>query len=133
MKTIDSCVVAVCLLALVGQAYGQDDRSKLRHDPTYSTHNYKHANKAATARRWEANSGVAVQPPKSGETNLANYKRQVPGQAPAGGVTVSHTPLTDVADRNYKMQRPNQATGAMGSGVVAKKKNRANNGTAIGD
>ncbi|MBC8155267.1 MAG: hypothetical protein H7Z72_20445, partial [Bacteroidetes bacterium] len=31
--------------------YGPDD--KLKRDGTYSTHNYKHPNKAAQARTWE--------------------------------------------------------------------------------
>ena len=125
--------MALGWLALAEQACGQVDRGKLRHDPTYSTHNYKHANKAATARQWEANSGVAVQPPKPGETNLANYKRQVPNQAPVAGITVSHTPSTNVADRNYKMQRPNQATGAVRSGVAARRRTWADSLTITGN
>ena len=133
MKTISSGILTLCWLALVGQVYGQENQRKLRNDPTYSTHNYKHANKAATAGKWKANSGVAVQQPLPGEMNMANYKRQAPNQAPVGGVTVEHTPSTDVADRNYKMQRPSQSTGSSGWRVAGKKKNRADNGTTIGD
>lgn len=133
MKTISLYLTALCCLTLVGQACAQDDRGKLRNDPTYSTHNYKHANKAATARKWEANSGVAVQPPASGQSNVANYKRQAPNQTPVGGVTVSHTPSTDVADRNYKIQRPNQSTGSAGSAVAGKKRNRPDSSAAVGD
>lgn len=133
MKTIGTYFLMVCWLVLAEQACGQDERSKLRNDPTYSTHNYKHANKAAVARKWEANSGVVVKQPTSGETNLANYKRQVPNQAPVGGVTVGHTPSTDVADRNYKMQRPSQSTTSSGTGVASKKRNRVDRETTVGD
>lgn len=132
MKTIGFYWIALGWLALAEQACGQGDANKLRNDPTYSTHNYKHANKAATARKWETGSGVAVESPGTGGTNLANYKRQVPGQSPAGGVTVPHTPLTDVATRNYKMQRPTQSTGSVGAGVARRKK-RTENNTVVGD
>lgn len=137
MKTINTYLTALGLLTLVGQTFGQDDQRKLRNDPTYSTHNYKHANKAATARKWQGNSGVAVEQPtvpagRPDQAGLANYKRQVP-QAPVGGVTVGHTPSADVADRNYKIQRPSQSTGVSGSGVAAKKKDRAERGTTTGD
>ena len=133
MKTISTYLLMVAWLALADQACGQDDRRKLRNDPTYSTHNYKHANKAAAARKWEGNSGVAVEQPAPGQANLANYKRQAPNQVPVGGVTVSHTPSTDVADRNYKRQRPGQSTGLPGSGVAAGKKDRPDKGTTTGD
>lgn len=137
MKTISTYLTALSLLILVGQASGQGDQRKLRNDPTYSTHNYKHANKAATARKWEANSGVVVEQPTAStgrpdQAGLANYKRQVP-QAPVGGITVGHTPSADVADRNYKIQRPSQSTGVSGAGVAAKKKDRAEKGTTTGD
>ena len=135
MKTISLYLVLLSLLALTEQACGQDDQRKLRNDPTYSTHNYKHANKAATARKWEGNSGVVVKQPADqlGQSSVANYKRQVPNQTPVGGVTVGHTPSTDVADRNYKIQRPSQSSGSATSGVATKRKDRADKGTAIGD
>lgn len=53
MKTTVSYWMAPGWLVL-GRRGGQDERGKLRHDPTYSTHYYKHANKAATARKWRA-------------------------------------------------------------------------------
>lgn len=135
MKAIASYLVALGTLMMVEQAYGQDNSAggKLRNDPTYSSHNYKHPNKAATAQKWESNRGVVVKAPVTGGVNVANYKHQTPNQVPAGGVTVYHTPSTDVADRNYKMQRPSQATGTGGSGVADKKKNRADNTTSVGD
>lgn len=132
MKTTGLRLIALWWLTLVGQACGRDDGNKLRNDPTYSTRNYKHANKADSARKWENKKGVAVKPPKPDESTVANYKRQVP-QAPVGGVTVDYTPSTNVADRNYKIQRPGQSTGLLGSGVIATKKDRAGKTTTTGD
>ncbi|HLL93455.1 MAG TPA: hypothetical protein VK404_00665 [Spirosoma sp.] len=135
MKAIVSYLIALGTLLVVEQASGQDNSAgnKLRNDPTYSTHNYKHSNKAAAARKWESNRGVVVKSPVAGGANVANYKRQTPNQAPAGGITIYHIPSTDVADRNYKMQRPNQSTGSSGSGVADKRKNRADSTTTVGD
>ena len=100
-------------------ASGQDDR-KLRNDPTYSTHNYKHPNKAATARQWKKQSGVVVQVPKPSQGPLANYKHPVPGALPQGGVVVPHTPEMDVAVRNYKDQRiPSARPSTQPASVVA--------------
>lgn len=120
-------LAGLSLMALAEPASAQDER-RLRNDPTYSTHNYKHANKAAAARRWSENKGVAVQQPAPAETVLADYKKQVPGQRPAGGITVDHTPLTDVADRNYKIQRVNRPVNinseAPASGIATKRTSR---------
>ncbi|GAB3512755.1 hypothetical protein GCM10027341_53890 [Spirosoma knui] len=96
------------VFAMSRPAYAQDD-TKLRNDPTYSTHNYKHPNKSAVARGWESKQGVTVGRPMPSQEPLANYKRQVPGQPTGNGIVVNHTPSTDVADRNYKMQRPLRA------------------------
>jgi hypothetical protein len=98
-----------------------NDKNKLRNDPTYSTQNYKHANKAATARRWESGAGVSVTPPAVTGNQVANYKSQRPNQAPVGGVTVGHTPDNNVANRNYKQQRPNQPA-AQSAEEMAKRK-----------
>lgn len=131
MKLVLITLLGVGLLAAAGTASAQEDR-KLRNDHTYSTHNYKHPNKAAAARRWEQNTGVAVQQPNPGDATLANYKRQVPVQQPVGGITVEHTPSTDVADRNYKIQRPSQTTQPYNANVASKRKNRMVE-TTIGD
>ena len=87
-----------------GTALAQDDQ-KVRKDHTYSTHNYKHPNKAATARQWENKSGAAVRAPGFNQGPVANYKHPVPGAVPAGGIVMPHTPETDVTLRNYKIQR----------------------------
>ncbi|GAB3017103.1 hypothetical protein [Spirosoma pulveris] len=91
---------------LFSTASAQDDR-KLRNDPTYSTHNYKHPNKAKTAESWKGQSGIEVRTPGFGQQPVANYKQPVPGNVPAGGVTLPHTPEMDVAVRNYKAQQTN--------------------------
>lgn len=132
MKLLTIALVGAGILATACQSSAQDDR-KLRNDPTYSTHNYKHANKAATARRWEDNAGVAVQQPQPGDANVANYKRQTPVQQPVGGVTVEHTPSTNVADRNYKMQRPNQTSNAAYYEVARKPSKQPDKTSASGD
>ncbi|GAB3494429.1 hypothetical protein GCM10027341_10580 [Spirosoma knui] len=102
MKTYLLVLAFVSLSVLTASA--QDDQ-KLRNDRTYSTHNYKHPNKAATARQWENQKGVAVRAPGYSQGQVANYKRQVPNAVPTGGIEVNHTPEQDVTLRNYKMQR----------------------------
>lgn len=130
MNTKLFLLAGLCLTALTEPASAQDER-RLRNDPTYSTHNYKHANKAAAARRWADNKGVAVQQPAPAETRLADYKKQVPGQRPAGGITVDHTPSTDIADRNYKIQRVNSSANADApNSGVATKRNRQKDTTS---
>ena len=82
----------------------QDER-KLRNDHTYSTHNYKHPNKAAMARQWEAKQGIGVNTPGVNRGPVASYKHPVPGAVPVGGIVVTHIPQPDVVRRNYKDQR----------------------------
>ena len=123
MKTIRLGIATVCWLALVGQGCGSGNGNKPRHDLGYSTGNYKHANKADSAQKWQGKGGVPVKRPTAGGKNLSTYKRQIPNQAPVGGITVAHTMLkTDSAGRNYKMQRPSQSTSSVGSGLAGKKK-----------
>ena len=136
MKTAIIWLTSLSLFAFAEQARSQDDK-KLRSDATYSTHNYKHPNKAATARKWEEKSGVAVQQPATGNNELANYKRQVPNAQPVGGIVVEHTPSMDVAERNYKIQRISQPTGDAGQGStpgtrVAKKQRKGKDNSTTG-
>jgi len=80
-------------------AEGQDD-DKLRRDPTYSIHNYKHPNKAATALRW------AIEEGKAKELNRipvnANYKRPRDSSGTGSAVIL---PVETVPPQNYKMPR----------------------------
>lgn len=98
------------ILALSGLSIltvsAQDD-GKLRKDVTYSTHNYKHPNKAATARKWEAKQGIEVTAPSLTPGPLTSYKQPIPNSVPVGGMVVPHTPDMDVTKRNYKIQRVN--------------------------
>lgn len=104
MKTTLFIAALISLITLTASA--QDDR-KRRNDHTYSTHNYKHPNKAATARTWAKQSGITVTAPNSVTGRVANYKQPIPGGVPTGGISVPHTPSQDVAERNYKIQRVN--------------------------
>lgn len=81
-----------------------------RNDPMYSPHNYKHPNKAAAAKRRSSNVGVVVNRPSAGVNQVANYKMPAGQRVPAGGITVPHTPDLGVANRNYKMPRPQVTT-----------------------
>lgn len=118
MKTVFSLLVGFGLLACGADSSAQDD-AKLRQDPTYSTQNYKHPNKAAAARRWEGNTGVEVRPPYQPANRQASYKNQSPNPIPTGGVTVDHQPNEQVANRNYKAQQP-RATRPAETGVARK-------------
>ncbi|ADB38955.1 hypothetical protein [Spirosoma linguale] len=99
-------------------ASAQDDR-KLRNDHTYSTHNYKHPNKAATVQSWKGQSGIVVNAPSVNQGMIANYKQPVPGSKPAGGLTLPHTPVMDVAVRNYKAQHSNVIRSSTQPGSIA--------------
>ncbi len=83
------------------------DQAALRNDPTYSTHNYKHPNKAAAAATWASKTGIRVAAPGYDPQRVANYKQPKLGASPAVGVAVRHTPSASLADRNYKIQRVN--------------------------
>lgn len=76
-----------------------------RHDGTHSTHNYKHANKAAHARRLAVGDGIRVSYPQPGLAHRASYKTPVPGLLPVGGLVINNPLPTDLAWTNYKMPR----------------------------
>ena len=100
----------------------------------YSTHNYKHPGMAADAHRWENKKGLAVKAPQPGDAQLANYKNQVPTAQPVGGITVAHTPSTNLADRNYKIQRINEPTPVQPANeYIVKKQKRKKDSTATGE
>ena len=97
--------IAFCLLTALTVS-GQN-QAALRNDPTYSTHNYKHPNKAAAAAKWANKEGIRVVAPGNEQQRLANYKQPRSGVSPAVGVSTPHTPSTSLAERNYKIQRVN--------------------------
>ncbi len=96
MKSITTLLIGLGLLAYSVPIKAQDE-AKLRKDQTYSTHNYKHSNKAATARSWENKEGVPVWLPSQQDSRLSNYKNQVPGQLPVGGVVCKSHRLTQAS------------------------------------
>lgn len=99
-----------------GSSQTKDKTPVWRNDPMYSTHNYKHPNKAATAQRCNPAAGVAVNKTASGN-QMANYKMPATQRVPTGGITVPHSPDLGVANRNYKMPRPHAATIEVKTGV----------------
>ncbi|WP_080056424.1 hypothetical protein [Spirosoma aerolatum] len=109
MKTY--LVIAALSTFTILNASAQDD-SKLRRDVTYSTHNYKHPNKAATAHQWADKKGVTVNAPALNQGPMLSYKHQAPGIEPVGGVVTAHTPEMNLAVRNYKIQRVSEPRAA---------------------
>ncbi len=109
MKIVAFLLTGISFIAISEQAFAQDNGvRKPLNNPMYSTHNYKHPNMAAAARRSESKAGVSVRQPAPSDARLANYKNQMPNRPPVGGVAVDHTPSENLADRNYKIQRVSQ-------------------------
>lgn len=102
MKKLQLMLNALLATVLASCTEGKDD--KLKSDGTYSTHNYKHPNKAAQAREWEQSPSVPVMPSSTSDPVSANYKQQPAGSAPPGGITVPYQSTVTVADRHYKTQ-----------------------------
>ncbi|MGM9506974.1 hypothetical protein ACS5NO_04590 [Larkinella sp. GY13] len=99
-------------LALSGltilNAAAQDD-TKRRKDVTYSTHNYKHPNKAAVAQKWANQKGEGISAPAVNNRAVANYKQPRLNTEPVNGILVPHTAEENLANRNYKIQHFNVA------------------------
>ncbi|MVM34276.1 hypothetical protein GO755_29870 [Spirosoma sp. HMF4905] len=133
MKSIPFLLIGIGLLAVSEQAFSQDDgQRKPLNNPMYSTSNYKHPGMATAARRWESKTGVAVKTTTPADAQLANYKHQVPVAQPIGGITVGHTPSTNLADRNYKIQRISEPQPTYGANEYYVSKRRKNDSTTIG-
>lgn len=99
-------------------AQGQDD--KLKRDATYSTHNYKHANKAAEAARWANQAGtVAVTPFVAGAGQAGtSYKQPVPGVSAQASLSVPGSGPASLASRNYKISPVQQRQSANGTALT---------------
>src|ERR1700712_2401666 len=104
MKNALLTLIGVGMLVSVKPAFSQD-ATTLRNDPTYSTHNYKHANKAQIAQRWETRSGLNVPVSSKKDVILADYKPQHRPQLSPGSVAVSYKSSNAVSGWNYKTQR----------------------------
>lgn len=118
MKTFIISIALAALPFMAAPALAQEARQSTkaekpawRNDPMYSVHNYKHPNKAAAAQRRASKTGVTVNLPPVGNTQVANYKMPHINRVPAGGITVPHSPDMDIANHNYKMPRPIMRTG----------------------
>jgi len=111
MKTALKLVGGLILLVLMEPAFSQD-HSVAYNDPTYSTHNYKQANKAALAQQQEHNSGVGVQAVSTKDIQLSDYKPQMHQSLTDGGITVNYKSMVKAADWNYKTQHANTGTQA---------------------
>ena len=138
MKSFTFLLAGFCLLAVAEEARSQDKRpapvSKPLYNPMYSTHNYKHPGMAAAARSWQPKNSVLVEKPKAGDAQLANYKKQMPVTQPVGGITVGHTPTTNLADRNYKIQRLSEPKPfESGNEYYIDRKQRKADSVAVGD
>lgn len=102
---------------------------KVRKDVTYSTHNYKHPNKAAAARQWSNAPTVTVDLPEAGNARVANYKQPVSQSQPGSALAITHTPNLDPASRNYKIQHRAANAGAKRSTELADKPEKVKSDT----
>lgn len=116
MKTY---LFAFALIGLFGLTASAQDRAKNRNDVTYSTHNYKHPNKAAAARKWATEKGSEITATGFDNKVVTSYKQPVPRTEAVDGLIVPHTAQENLADRNYKMQRVNAANTGTPSAEVA--------------
>ncbi|MRS62077.1 hypothetical protein [Larkinella terrae] len=100
MKTIMKTCLGLLAIALAIPASAQN---KLKNDPTYSTANYKHPNKATAARQWEPEAGIEFRKRKRQPMNIATYREQQRrGGLGDPAITIPATP--SMANRNYKQQ-----------------------------
>lgn len=132
MKHTLGLLAGLALLAAAGQTQAQN-KQRLRNDPTYSTHNYKHPNKAAAAQKWESKTSVAVEEPAPGDVRLADYKKAVPNAGPVGGITVDHTTSVTLEERNYKIQRVGQSNSSTDERSAKQRKRNSDSTTVIGN
>ncbi|AQG79719.1 hypothetical protein [Spirosoma montaniterrae] len=116
------------LLLTSGMALAQNTNA--RYDATYSTGNYKHANKAAQARQWEQKNGASVVAPNA-QGVATNYKQPKPGVAPAGGVEAPVYGPASIASRNYKANH--STTSQASEQRMANRPGRDSKGTTTGE
>ena len=100
MNNLKTGVVSFVFTALALTTMAQ--AVKLKKDVTYSPNNYKHANKAALAQRWEQKRGVTVTNPNHNTPD--DYKQQQIGTSHGGGITVL-IQSSAIPEQNYKTQQ----------------------------
>ena len=99
--------------------------NKLRNDPTYSIHNYKHPNKATAARAWQSEIVLNRQERDGRQVRMGDYKR-VANREPDRSVMVirprrnRHTDPELLSGYNYKNPRPARSIAKRQSGKPAK-------------
>ncbi|QIP14093.1 hypothetical protein G8759_16445 [Spirosoma aureum] len=103
MKTVGITLWGVFGLLWVSPAFSQN-RAELYNDLTYSTRNYKQANKAIEAQRVEATIGANVPAASSTDRILADYKPQIHANYASGSITVDYKSEGNTGDWNYKTQ-----------------------------
>nr|WP_293836099.1 hypothetical protein [uncultured Arsenicibacter sp.] len=88
-------------LIAAGPAVSQD--AKLKRDVTYSTHNYKHPNKAQVARKWEQSPSVRTSDFAGREVVTGDYKKPatIITQQPTPQLAFEVKPEREI-NRNYK-------------------------------
>lgn len=112
------------ITALEPEAIAQPE-NKLRKDPTYSIHNYKHPNKAIAARAWESEIVLGRQGRNRREIRMGDYKR-VANTEPGRSVLVirpsrnRNTNPELLSGYNYKNPRPTKSVVRRESGKTAK-------------
>lgn len=106
-------------VAFTTVTFAQQDE-KLKSDPTYSTRNYKHPNKAAAAKAWE--SEITLGRRERRQVRMGDYKRTA--NTEAGSSRLVFTPRRNrstnpevLSGYNYKNPRPS-------AGSVASKEPR---------
>lgn len=105
MKTI------MIALLLTGStlALAQQSEEKLKQDPGYSSSNYKHANKAATARKWEQSRENTLLVKKN---NFAEQKSQVLSYKAQGQTSQGVTNLVvKTSGKQENFTNPSEAPG----------------------
>ncbi|GAB3270558.1 hypothetical protein GCM10027347_41320 [Larkinella harenae] len=100
MKKIMLTFVGLLAIAIAIPVLAQN---KLKSDPTYSTANYKHPNKAAAARQWEPESKIEFRRRKRQPENIATYREQQ-RRGGIGDPAIAVPANPSVANRNYKQQ-----------------------------
>ena len=101
MKTILTTCIGLLAVALAIPATAQN---KLKNDPTYSTANYKHPNKATAARQWESESGIEFRIRNNRKPqNIASYREQQ-RRGGLGDPAIAIPSKPSLANRNYKQQ-----------------------------
>ncbi|TAE23384.1 MAG: hypothetical protein EAZ91_22225 [Cytophagales bacterium] len=85
--------------------------NKLKNDPTYSIHNYKHPNKALAARAWESEIVLGRRGNERRRVTVGDYKRTAQAEPGRSVIVLSGrrrqpTNPEVLAGHNYKNPRP---------------------------